>query len=1436
MLHLWTKWSLSEVMSFFKHVTACVEGQYIGKNTGKDPHLVGEPSEVTIFCNGKETISLCDTGSCVSTCSERYYNDNLSDATLHPITELLHIECADGNTLPYKGFIEASIRVPELPDSEELICPMLVVSDTNYNQKTPILLGTNVLTCLMHHCKKHYGDNFLQKSQLKGHLYTALQCLILREKALKRNGYCLATVKSNEPYTISIGPNQSVTLECVTSHELNYTPTTVMLHGHERSPLPKHVSVTPTIYHYNGKKQYISVNLSNLSTDTVNIAPKSTIAELQPVVVENSPFLSTSDQILESPLDKVDINKNLSRNQFSSLTDVLNRHKHVFSANDFDIGNCSEFKHRIDLIDERPFKQRHRRIPPPMIEEVRQHIEELLANNIIRRSMSPWASAVVLVRKKNGKLRMCIDYRALNSRTIKDAYALPRPEDIFDSLHGSKWFSTIDMKSGYHQVDVLEEHKERTAFTLGPLGFYEFNKLPFGLSNSPSCYQRIMEHYIGDYNMKICFIYLDDLVIFSSTFDQHIERLQLVLTRLGECGMKLAPEKCHFAQKQVKFLGHVVSENGLETDPDKTERIRNYPRPKDADELRSFLALCGYYRRFVHNFSKVSKPLTDLLPPTSPKKLKPKKQVQWQWSDKHEQCFNNLKGLLTTPPVLAYPDFSKPFELHTDASGNGIGAVLYQKQNERNHVIAYASRSLTQSERNYSAFKREFLALKWAICDKFSDYLVANKFTVYTDNNPLTHVLTSSKLEAVCQRWISALSDYDFDIVYRPGSKNVDADCMSRYPHEQVSIDSKGHVALGSDVVKAICNVSYTAYVDILQSCSINVADITGSDTSSMSQLEIRELRKAQREDKIIGLWLRAVIDKRFPANKLWKGDKNHQTMSRHFEKFKVVRGLLYREMSDNEEVVRQLVLPEIYREQVLTSLHNELGHPGKDRTTSLVRDRFYWPAYTADVASHVAKCERCLRNKSSTNIRSPLVNITSRYPLELVCTDFLKVDACKGGIQNILVITDHFTKFSVAVPTKNQTAKTTADVLLNNFIYPYGIPTKLLSDQGANFESAVIKELCQMLNIDKLKTSIYHPQCNGISERYNRTLLSMLSTLEDSKKANWKDHISALCFAYNATKHESTKFSPFELMFNRKAVLPIDMKFQLVDDKITNDYVTELKHRIQTVQDIANKHLQRARDIQKHNYDKKAKAAEIAVGQKVLVRILAHKGPHKISDKFEQDVYEVVRQPREEIPVYVVKTPSGQEKTLHRNHLLLLNDVGCKDKPTPKPRCKRDNKVERDVNNQESVDSIFVSNFRDDDNGPAGNKSKEGGELCVEKSTNYSDISIPEQSRAEEEEEECASDEEYFLEGSEEEKETDRVTKTVTAEEGEKNAATSNNNKGNTGSMPIAPRRSARVRKPPDRLNLLQQPEFNTYKTLLDLHTESARLTTKLLSRYLDN
>ena len=353
--------------------------------------------------------------------------------------------------------------------------------------------------------------------------------------------------------------------------------------------------------------------------------------------------------------------------QQQKAKDVIKEYSFLFAMGTLDLGKTNLVKHKIELTDYTPIKDRYRRIPPHQYEEVRKHLKEMLDVGAIRRSNSLWASPVVLVRKKDGSLRFCIDLRKLNARTIKDAYSLPRIEDALESLNGACIFTSLDLKSGYWQVELDESSIPLTAFTVGPLGFYECVRMPFGLTNAPATFQRLMESCLGELHLEWCIIYLDDIIIFSKNPDDHLTRLEGVFERLAKAGLKLKPSKCEFFRSSLKYLGHIVSKNGIATDPRKVKAILDWPRPKTVTEVRSFTGFTNYYRRFIKGYAKVARPLHEL---TSGEKGK-KKHSKVQWTDRCQESFDSLKKICSESPVLAYADYTKPFVLHTDASTTG---------------------------------------------------------------------------------------------------------------------------------------------------------------------------------------------------------------------------------------------------------------------------------------------------------------------------------------------------------------------------------------------------------------------------------------------------------------------------------------------------------------------------------------------------------------------------------------------------------------------------------------------------------------------------------------------------------------------------------------------------------------------------------------------
>ncbi|KAL7837384.1 hypothetical protein SRHO_G00270950 [Serrasalmus rhombeus] len=656
---------------------------------------------------------------------------------------------------------------------------------------------------------------------------------------------------------------------------------------------------------------------------------------------------------------------------------------------EWDVGLAKGVEHHILLSDTRPFRERSRRIAPADIDDVRRHLQELLAAGIIKKSRSPYASPIVIARKKNGSVRMCVDYRTLNYHTIPDQYTMPRIDDALDSLSGSKWFSVLDLWSGYYQIAMAEEDKEKTAF-ICPLGFFQFQRMPQGIMGVPATFQRLMEKDVGDMHLLQVIVYLDDIIVFGKSLEEHEERLLKVLDRLAEVGLKISIDKCQFCQPEVKFIA---------------------------------------------NYSVIVRPLTELTkgyPPTQcgRKNVKDKTKVYFResepfgerWDGACTEAFHKIIHCLTHAPVLAFADPSKPYTLHVDASLNGLGAVLYQQYPEGMRPVAFASRKLSTSEQHYPVHQLEFLALKWAVVDKFHDYLYGARFTVRTDNNPLTYVLTTARLNATGHRWLASLATYNFNVQYRRGTHNVDADVLSRNPprdsaDEWTEISQHGIQALCKPTRVIRTPEDMNRLVDqlgappqIIPEAYAYPATLT---LSSLEHLSRQDIQKAQEMDPVIG----AVRQEMITANVLDSPKSDNSDVARlrrESAKLTMKDGILHRVVKKPcGKDVLQLVLPEIYRTKVLKSLHDECGHLGIDRTTELVKDRFYWPRMSMEIEQYIKTCGRCVAGKTLPQRASPLNQITSTGPLDLVCMDFLTVDPDSKGATNVLIVTDHFTSYA---------------------------------------------------------------------------------------------------------------------------------------------------------------------------------------------------------------------------------------------------------------------------------------------------------------------------------------------------------------------------------------------------------------------------------------
>ena len=1273
-----------------------------GSVPSKPCPLIGKANEVEVSIQGHKCIALVDTGSMVSTiCEDLCKQLNLD---IQPLGDLIQLEGAGGHQLTYLGFVGANIQLHGLENPKqqgrdrEVGALLLVVPKTKYQERVPLLIGTNMLNSLL-----DLQQDDLQATEFSVPWQMALKSIQLMRQ-VQSNSQSLGTVASAKELVIY--PGEKKRIRGITRAGSNLCqPLTVCLD--DNGSLPAGLAVCSSYQKLKPRvsTQRMEVEISNFSEREIIVPAKSilcqvfqanlvdpsvTSLELDPSVVTDQDSGPDNTSSMEKMFEQLQVH--LDSTQVQEVKNVLLRWKTVFSQHDLDLGHCTKVKHCINLSDNVPFKDKYRNIPPAMIDEVRQHLKEMLDLGVIRPSTSPYASNVVLVRKKDGSLRFCVDFRKLNSRTIKDAYALPRIEESFHALVGATYFSTLDLKSSYWQVELEEQDKPKTAFMVGHLGFWECERMPFGLTNAPATFQRLIESCMGDLNMNQCLLYLDDIVVFSSTYEEHLERLQAVFARLQDSGLKLKPEKCQLFQRQIKYLGHLVSSDGVATDPDKLSCVRDWPVPKSIKEVQSFLGFAGYFRRFIKNFSRIARPLHECTGGQTKKKISPQRKPKFQWTPEQEEAFNKLKECLTSTPVLAFADFKKPFILHTDASLDGLGAVLYQKQDDGSErVIAYASKGLSKSQRNYPAHKLEFLALKWAVVDKFHDYLYGNEFSVVTDNNPLTYILSTAKVDATGQRWISHLSNYRFTIHYRPGKNNTDADALSRI-----------HWPVISEVIKAQLN--HDSLCEGLCMSHHAIPNLDHVDGSSIGEHKHKDWKKLQREDPHIAQVIHLV-----------EGNDVDQTMvgpdfsvyAREKKNLLLIDGVLHRKRLVDGEMCYQLILPAKFRRTALYGCHNQVGHMGRDRTIDLLKERFYWAGMTKEAAAYVANCGRCIRRKTPPNQRAPLINIVTTQPMELVSVDFLSLEASKGGFEHILVITDHFTKYAQAFATRNQTAETTARVLYENFIVHYGFPARLHADQGKNFESRTIKALCDLANIKKSRTTPYHAMGNGQTERMNKTLLDMLGTLQPNQKKDWKKHLQTIVHAYNCTKHESTGYSPFFLMFMRQPRLPVDLALGIdPEEKSTLSYpsfVVSLKKRLQYAFELATKKAKEAQQKQKKYFDRKIRGAVLAPGDIVLIRNVAFKGKHKIEDRWQEDLYQVMEQPNPNIPVYKVKPKDhqGKEKTLHRNLLLPLFSLPIEEpleegskqtkQPVQKPEQAKANRLPGE-NNHQSLDTDLAS------------------------------------------------------------------------------------------------------------------------------------------------
>ncbi len=854
----------------------------------------------------------------------------------------------------------------------------------------------------------------------------------------------------------------------------------------------------------------------------------------------------------------------LSEAQKQQLFALLLEHADVFASDRNDLGHANAIRHEIDTGTSPPIRQPLRRVPPPGREEMRQLLQDMLQQDVIRPSSSPWASPVVLVKKKDGSKRFCIDYRKVNAVTRKDAYPLPRVDDTLDTLAGSQWLTTIDLLCGYWQVEVSPGDREKTAFCTTD-GLFEFTKMPFGLCNAPATFQRLMDLILAGLQWTSCLVYLDDVIIVGKTFEEHLHNLRAVFDRLREAGLKLKPTKCALCRQEVNFLGHIVSADGVATDPAKTEKVETWPIPTSRREVQQFVGLANYYRRFIKNFAEIAKPLHKLT----------EKTMQFKWTPQCQEAFDQLKRQLTTAPVLAFPDFNRPFTLDTDASDVGIGAVLSQTDDEgKERVVAFASRTLSKAERRYCVTRKELLAVV-VFVHHFRPYLLGRKFTLRTDHGSLSWLSNFKQPEGQLARWIEKLQEYNFHIVHRPGRKHNNADALSRLPCRQ-------------------CGRESHRMDDPVPEHS-TIAVVMSGGTLRGHTME--SLRQSQLADPLVGFVLQAREKNEKPeARRLQGQSPAARKLIQLWNQLELKDGVLWRrfESEDGSSSHPQLVVPSALREEVLRELHEGVagGHLGQDKTLHRLKERFYWPGHWTDVANWCRTCATCATRKTpSPKNRAPLQSVQSGYPMQIVAVDLLgPLPVTENGNSYVLVAADYFTRWVEAYPLPNQEAATVAKKLTWEMFFRFSPPEQLHSDQGRQFESELIAELCKLLQIRKSRTTPYHPQGDGLVERFNRTLLSMLATSIKDCQGSWEGHIRAVCMAYNTSVQPTTGFTPFYLMFGRNARIPVDLMYGTnpAVETSPSEYAATLKQTLDTAYSQVREKMGLKLQRQKQFYDRR--------------------------------------------------------------------------------------------------------------------------------------------------------------------------------------------------------------------------------------------------------
>ena len=885
----------------------------------------------------------------------------------------------------------------------------------------------------------------------------------------------------------------------------------------------------------------------------------------------------------------------LDPNQKQKLSDFLTEHHQAFCLDEQERGETDLLEFQIDTGDVAPKRQPARRMPFAVRQEVARQLKKMQATGVIQPSSSPWASPVVLVKKKDGSHRFCVDYRELNTVTKADTFPLPRIDDLLDQLGKSKYFSTLDLASGYWQIRVHPDSQEKTAFVT-PQGLYEFRVMPFGLTNAPAAFQRLMQRVLMGLNPAdgpdFVTVYIDDVLVFSRTLEDHLVHLRRVIERLQQVGLKLKPTKCQFILEEVEYLGHLITPHGLKPNPKLVEAVREFATPQDLKRLRQFLGLSSYYRRFVRGFSKTAQPLNRLT----------RKGVEFVWTPECQTAFETLKQMLITAPVLAYPSFDREFVLETDASTMGLGAVLAQVQDDgRIHPVAYASRAVSQPEANYGITELETLAVVWAIT-YFHTYLYGHSVTVFTDHTAVKAVLETPNPSGKHARWwtkVYGKGIKEVKIVYRTGRTNLNADALSRNPHEPAPREGIGQ----TDVQVAAVATSEVSTETLLQA-EPEFSNLAGGNPFHEEQ------RKDARVMEII---------KFLEQGELPQDEGRARKLALQSSLFALVDNILFfHDQKHNGR--RRAVVPCHLQAKIMEESHRgPMGaHFSGNRLFNTLARHWWWEGMFADTVHYVRNCPECAMVSGGGRVMTPPLHpIPVNRPFQIVGVDIMDLPLTTQGNKHVLVFQDFLTKWPMVFAIPDQKSQRIAEILVREVVPFCGVPESLLSDRGANLLSHLMLDICKLLGVQKLNTTAYHPQCNGMVERFNRTLKTALRKHAARFGVQWDRHLSGVLWAYRNTPHESTGEKPSFLLFGMDCRTPTEAAFlppASLQPTEVEDYREEVMISLSSARDLAAKSVRKAQKRYKALYDRKVSKRQYRVGDWVLVKF-----PHEETGKYRK-------------------------------------------------------------------------------------------------------------------------------------------------------------------------------------------------------------------------